>query len=869
MAYITDLLGRIKGYSADVEALAALRDISAKWIEENCLCANRDLEGKPGTGWIIGKNSQSQQFKRDEPRKDNKGKDIKYESPKGETPDLFIPSVPHGEFNPYTTFPNCRIITEGHFKAIKAASVGLPVVSVAGVWNGRTKVKSRDEETKVLIPLLQHLISMGIKRFIIAFDADCADNPNVHKASIELAKLIIDAGAECLIATGQWQVSEGKGMDDFISKNGVDEMRARLERALTLDEYIERFDVKASNSKRNDKLEPGEVADALSGQMKDCLAYDYSVGSWLIYEKELPGAWSQANDDEADALIYDKVKDTYQQKSSASFIKEVRNTLRLCLRWQGNATWDDGIPFSNGVLTSNNEFINHSPNNRFTWSLPRKYEPGATDWSLIQDTFDFWVDGNKGDIEILNCFAAAVLKGMYTLQKCLFLIGEPGTGKGTYAALLQELVGRRNCHNSTLPAFCENNFEPSNAKGKRLLMFDDADKYNGRLQNFLSATGEGALRYERKGKDARDFIFEGLVAATMNILAFTGDNLKSVLRRAILVYFNKQLPAEQRDSRLRAKLSAQLPAWTNYLLTIPEETIERVLKHKGQTSLLRDWEAHISEESVADFINEHLVQSSLSYVQIGANARELEKGEDIFFGTHTLYGRYGAFCEQTHRQPKSHKAFSKKLEEHLTFLGWGVRKGRNTKGQNCLWGIRLRASEDAALKPSELMSEALYMGTEASLKHSRSMESLLHKETEASEAFLAHPIDIEIKTGCLLEQKNIFPTCVTTENASDPSESIQGNGSILQTMLQSCFSEGSDASEQTEPERWYPQVGDKVEFILPTTWCTVGHIDVIAEVDNRGNLWFNAPKTIAKHDTGRRNAATDLHVKPVAGDFRS
>ncbi|BAZ00523.1 virulence-associated E family protein [Tolypothrix tenuis PCC 7101] len=255
MATITDLFGRVQGYDADVTQLANDRDIPASWIEANCQRVER-WDGKPTKGWLIGKHPRSQQFRPDEPRVGKNGKTNKYLSPTGSTPGLFTPSVPPSEVSPYGHA--YRVLTEGHFKAIKAASEGLPVESVAGVWMGRTK---DSDGKKVLIDDIRSQIKYGIKDFIIAFDADAATNKDVIKASIELASLIIEAGATCKIATGQWTVDEGKGMDDFISKNGVEEMRARLEKALTLPEFIERFgDGKKTSNKGKHATAIDEIA---------------------------------------------------------------------------------------------------------------------------------------------------------------------------------------------------------------------------------------------------------------------------------------------------------------------------------------------------------------------------------------------------------------------------------------------------------------------------------------------------------------------------------------------------------------------------------------------------------------------------------
>ncbi|HSN23332.1 MAG TPA: DUF5906 domain-containing protein, partial [Methylomicrobium sp.] len=53
------------------------------------------------------------------------------------------------------------------------------------------------------------------------------------------------------------------------------------------------------------------------------------------------------------------------------------------------------------------------------------------------------------------------------------LQGEPGTGKGTLARLLKEIVGPQGFWKSSIELLENDKFEPANYYQKRLLQFDE------------------------------------------------------------------------------------------------------------------------------------------------------------------------------------------------------------------------------------------------------------------------------------------------------------------------------------------------------------------------------------------------------------
>jgi putative DNA primase/helicase len=79
-----------------------------------------------------------------------------------------------------------------------------------------------------LIPVLKRLAEAGFG-FIFAFDADAATNKNVRIAEAKLVKVLLSYGCAVRTVTGHWEEEDGKGMDDFIHNQGIEDFIAILE----------------------------------------------------------------------------------------------------------------------------------------------------------------------------------------------------------------------------------------------------------------------------------------------------------------------------------------------------------------------------------------------------------------------------------------------------------------------------------------------------------------------------------------------------------------------------------------------------------------------------------------------------------------
>jgi predicted P-loop ATPase len=125
------------------------------------------------------------------------------------------------------------LMTEGEFKALALWNVAnhnaleprfMPV-SVPGVWSFRGTVgktaNARGErvDVKGIIPDIDRIVWKG-RPVIIAFDADVEQNPKVRAARWHLTVALMERGAT--VGLLEWQMVDGKGIDDRIAKIGPD-----------------------------------------------------------------------------------------------------------------------------------------------------------------------------------------------------------------------------------------------------------------------------------------------------------------------------------------------------------------------------------------------------------------------------------------------------------------------------------------------------------------------------------------------------------------------------------------------------------------------------------------------------------------------
>lgn len=694
------------------------RGLNPQWVLANCFSATAN-EASQGLGytaysdgiWLRGCNHQSQ-FRPDKPwKKEDDKKAPKYRSPLGEY-DAMLPTHPNDPYywddiealkqKAYKIDGHpCLVLSEGFFKGIAGCSNDLPTIALLGVEMGLTPKDADPQGKRYLVPTLERYARAGFG-FIIAFDADCATNENVIVAQRKLVHQIKLFKVPVYSATGLWQVDESfsnknKGMDDYIYNHGGDRFKREvMGKAVDLAAWEKQF--QSPLLLKTAKVPPADlVAHEIAFSYHNQLAFNNETGRWMRYGADSPGVWSLETEEYIEAIVGGILDGkNITGYGSYSYLTNVVKTLRrlLIVRQWSERSPKELLPFINGVLeVSTGRLLPHSPGYRLTWQLPRNHDPNANDWSTIDAYLDHLSGGKAAIKEILLCFCNAVLTGRCDLQKFLHLIGLAGSGKGTFARLLTDLIGSENIYSGTLEDWCGNRFESANAYKKRLVVFWDEDKQTGKLGKFLSLTGGDWIRAEEKGKKAFQYRYDGMVVVLSNLPIFTGDAASRIARRVIPVPCNSVVSVGQRRD-LNTEFTAELDAFTNHVLSIQPDRVTRVLT--GLVDIpectLEFWENRIRTDSIAAWLNDLVIYDVLAETPIGS-----DKQEGLSGNPRTLYGSYCLHCQQSGTSPKANKNFSPDLLELCrSVLGWEVER-KVTKTGKFIRGLRLRTDTDSEI----------------------------------------------------------------------------------------------------------------------------------------------------------------------------
>ncbi len=365
------------------------------------------------------------------------------------------------------------------------------------------------------------------------------------------------------------------------------------------------------------------IAGILLQDYKGNLRYSQSHGAFFMYEYQRKGLWSQLSEYEVKGDIkgrLDSIKEGLLHSGySMNLISDLLEQLRISTIFDDWYEGNEYLLFTNGIL--NVETRELMPFNRelhITQQLPYEYDPYANCEPIIK-----WLKSTQNDswgrVQVLRAWLRAVLLSHSDIQKFVEIVGPGKSGKSTYSNLAHALVGDDNAMISSLEHLEKNRFETANLYKKKLLLFNDVERYGGSVSVLKAITGRDLIRNERKFQagSQKPFKFNGLVMITANEPIQTTDPTSGLARRRLTIPFDKPFTgssAEQRTlidmddhGRPFGEFAALLPGLVNWVLDMTEaemreylmETNEKVdffaKHHKEQilkSNQILDWMQH-------------------------------------------------------------------------------------------------------------------------------------------------------------------------------------------------------------------------------------------------------------------------------------
>jgi putative DNA primase/helicase len=781
----------------------------------------------PSAGILfMGANGQIQ-FKPDKPRKNKKGKPIKYESVLGSEFDALLPKHPTNK--DYWTKENLLKvcywindhpyigITEGGWKAIAGCANGLPTVALLGVEMGLSGKASDVEGKRHLVAALRMLAEWGFG-FIIIFDADAATNEDVRAAERKLARQLAKFNVPVRSITGDWDAGpngEFKGMDDFIQHKRIEEFRAILSKAKLFEEkYNDDEDVSKKKKYPAASVTAREIAEIYRSK----LAWESEYQLWRQYAAEYNGLWEIATEESVRELIHCHLE-TLGHSYNAGYVSSVATILKSKLETK---KWNEQkglIPLRDGVLDIESQKLSeHSPGYRFTYQLPYKWADRAIGCAPIED-FLQKISGAPEIAEVLLAYLAAIVTGRADLQRYLELIGGGGTGKSTFMALATALIGEENAVASQLRLLESNRFETAKFYRKRLGLFPDSERWQGEVSILKQLTGQDPIRYERKGvQQCKDFRFEGMIILSANEAPESSDRTSGQERRKLTVGLETKL-AEYEGRDLRKEFEPYLPGLLKRVLDIPSERIFQLIKHTERyvpALAAKKFQQLTETNPIAAWLDERVVIGEDFRAQVGI-------GNPDFVGK-WLYANFCQYqAEMGHKSSLPMKRFSSNLRDLLkNQLKIPIIEGRDAAG-SFIRGIGLRCLVDPMGNlPRPVTQNSFCVGFENKNAESMVAETLTHVGFDGFDGSLENLSDVSELT---LQVQPQQPTEVEEklkceedgeENQQYPSNPAQSDISAFTNPTQ--VIEQSNIPDSPPAETITTEDAEKIRDIAEVWW---------------------------------------------------
>lgn len=218
------------------------------------------------------------------------------------------------------------------------------------------------------------------------------------------------------------------------------------------------------------------------------------------------------------------------------------------------------IAVNNGVFNNQTKQLEpFNPNYFITSKLATKYNIYAIEnYEAIRkgyyDVDDWFLSIGNGDEELVIVFWEIINEAVnpnHTREKMAILYGEGNNGKGTFQAMLTNLIGIENISTLT-PHDFSGEFKLEMLQGKVCNIGDDiSNKYLDDMSNLMSIVTGDPVAVNRKGKSVITTRFKLFNIFSANRLPRVRNKSQGTYRRLLIVPFNADFNGEVQDRRIK------------------------------------------------------------------------------------------------------------------------------------------------------------------------------------------------------------------------------------------------------------------------------------------------------------------------------
>ncbi|MBU2734105.1 hypothetical protein HF641_15530 [Acidithiobacillus ferridurans] len=322
------------------------------------------------------------------------------------------------------------------------------------------------------------------------------------------------------------------------------------------------------------------------------------------------GIWKETPDE----IMLQKAERICRQVGMAVTASRIAGMLKLAsgqayrpVRWNQSGRRD--VCVSNGILRSHDGEWHLHDYRREDYRrirLPITYNPDAECprfERFLTEVFAGASDASDRALALLE-YMGLSLTTTTEYERALMLIGNGGNGKSKVLNLMQSMVGE-DYRVAVELSQLDNRFQQSHLDGKLINVISetstDGEMPDSTVKKIIS--GE-TLTAERKFKDAFDFRPICKLWITTNHTPSTKDFSDGLFRRFTILQFQNRFAPEVADTKLDAKLRAEIPGVLNLVLEALAGVYERGRVTIPQSSLdaAKSW--RVSSDQVLQFLDE-------------------------------------------------------------------------------------------------------------------------------------------------------------------------------------------------------------------------------------------------------------------------
>lgn len=326
------------------------------------------------------------------------------------------------------------------------------------------------------------------------------------------------------------------------------------------------------------------------------------------------------------------------------------------------------ITVNNGTLDlKTGKLQEHRREDLITKLTPVDYDPKAEcpQWLGFLDRI---MGGDRELISFLQKAAGYALTGDTSEQVMFFLYGAGANGKSVYLNTLQDLMGDygQQAPTSLLMAKPSTGVpnDVARLKGARFVTAIETGEGNRMDETLVKQlTGDDPVTARFLRQEFFTFKSEGKIFLASNHKPLIRGNDYAIWRRIHLIPFEVQIPVEERDKQLPAKLREEMAGILKWAVDGCLQWLSDGLQPpKKVTAATEDYKTEM--DGMGTFINDCCVENWDAKVSVSG-----------------LYKAYVEWCEENGERPMNQRMFSKRMKER------GYKQKKSTGGKRVWDGI--------------------------------------------------------------------------------------------------------------------------------------------------------------------------------------